>query len=101
MSVTAETTRPGAEPAFVGNDRLLFGMILGVITFWLFAQATLNIAPDMQRELGIAAGTMNNAVALAALFAGIFAVVMRGLADRLRWPLRNALWTRCSRRVPR
>ncbi len=76
-------THPSAEPAFVGNDRLLFGMILGVITFWLFAQATLNVAPDMQRELGIGAGTMNNAVALAALFSGIFAVVMGGLADRL------------------
>ena len=71
-----------AESPFVGNDRVLFGMILGVATFWLFAQTTLNIAPDMQRELGLASGTMNNAVAIAALFAGIFAVVMGGLADR-------------------
>jgi DHA2 family multidrug resistance protein-like MFS transporter len=68
---------------FVGNDRLLFGMILGVVTFWLFAQSTLNIAPDMQRDLGLAAGTMTNAVAMAALFSGIFIVVMGGLADRL------------------
>ena len=28
------------------TDRLLFGMILGVLAFWLFAQTTLNIAPD-------------------------------------------------------
>ncbi|MFC7300587.1 MFS transporter [Cognatiluteimonas weifangensis] len=82
MSTTAATA-PAADAGFVGNDRLLFGMILGVVTFWLFAQTTLNIAPDMQRDLGIAAGTMNNAVAMAALFSGIFIVVMGGLADRL------------------
>ena len=28
-----------------GNDRLLFGIILGVLAFWLFAQTPLNIAP--------------------------------------------------------
>ncbi|MBB1472942.1 MFS transporter [Luteimonas sp. MC1782] len=71
------------ETGFRGNDRLLFGMILGVVTFWLFAQSTLNIAPDMQRDLGISAGTMNSAVAMAALFSGILIVVMGGLADRL------------------
>lgn len=78
------TVKPNATGAgYQGNDRLLFGMILGVVTFWLFAQTTLNIAPDMQRDLGIGAGTMNNAVAMAALFSGIFIVVMGGLADRL------------------
>jgi DHA2 family multidrug resistance protein-like MFS transporter len=25
---------------FQGNDRVLYGIILGVITFWLFAQMT-------------------------------------------------------------
>lgn len=76
------TSNP-ASAGFRGNDRLLFGMILGVVTFWLFAQTTPNIAPDMQRDLDIGAGTMNNAVAMAALFSGIFIVVMGGLADRL------------------
>jgi len=46
---------------FQGNDRVLFGIILGVIAFWLFAQTTLNIAPDM----------------------GHFIVVIGGLADRV------------------
>ena len=71
-----------ASTEFRGNDRLLFGMILGVVTFWLFAQSTLDIAPDMQRDLGVADGTMNGAVAMAALFSGILIVVMGGLADR-------------------
>ena len=88
MSTTATSAEPPADTGhnegagFVGNDRLLFGMILGVLTFWLFAQSTLNIAPDMQRDLGLNAGTTNSAVALAALFSGIFVVVMGGLADR-------------------
>jgi len=77
MSTGADTT------TYQGNDKLLFGIIMGVIAFWLFAQTTLNIAPDMSRELGISANTMNIAVAITALFSGIFIVVMGGLADRL------------------
>src|SRR6478609_1875438 len=68
---------------FQGNDRVLFGIILGVITFWLFAQTTLNIAPDMGRDLGLGASTMNTAVSITALFSGIFIVVVGGLADRV------------------
>lgn len=46
------TTRT-AGTAFHGTDRLLFGMILGVVTFWLFAQTTLDIAPRIQDELAM------------------------------------------------
>lgn len=69
--------------AYKGNDRLLFGIIMGVVAFWLFAQTTLNIAPDMGRDLGLDASTMNVAVAITSLFSGIFIVVMGGLADRV------------------
>ncbi len=68
---------------FRGNDRVLFGIILGVLTFWLFAQTTLNIAPDMQKDLGLDASLMNIAVAITALFSGIFIVFIGGLADRI------------------
>lgn len=67
---------------FKGNDRLLLGIILGVLTFWLFAQTTLNVAPEMQKDLGVAPGVMNIAVAITALFSGIFIVFVGGLADR-------------------
>lgn len=78
------TTLVSDQPAiFRGNDRVLYGIILGVITFWLFAQTTLNIAPDMGRDLGLGASTMNIAVAITALFSGIFIVVIGGLADRV------------------
>jgi DHA2 family multidrug resistance protein-like MFS transporter len=73
----------GQTVLFRGNDRLLYGIILGVITFWLFAQTTLNISPVMGRDLGLGASTMNIAVAITALFSGIFIVVIGGLADRV------------------
>ena len=66
-----------------GDDRLLFGIILGVLAFWLFAQTTLNIAPAMAADLNIATSVMNIAVSITALFSGIFIVVIGGLADRL------------------
>lgn len=67
---------------YQGNDRLLLGMVLGVITFWLFAQTTLNIAPTMRTDLGIDVNTSNIAVSITALFSGIFIVVIGGLGDR-------------------
>ena len=68
---------------YQGNDKLLLGIVLGVITFWLFAQTTLNIAPTMQAELGITENWSNIAVSITALFSGIFIVVMGGLGDRI------------------
>lgn len=70
-------------PSYQGNDRLLFGMIFGVLAFWLFAQTTLNINVDMARELGMEQSVMNIAVSITALFSGIFIVVVGGLADRV------------------
>ncbi len=72
-----------AAVPYKGNDKLLFGIIMGVVAFWLFAQTTLNIAPDMERDLGIETSIMNIAVAITALFSGMFIVVMGGLADRI------------------
>src|SRR5690606_12782994 len=68
---------------FVGNDKVLFGIIFGVLAFWLFAQTTLNIAPVMADELGVQSSVMNIAVSITVLFSGIFIVVMGGLSDRL------------------
>lgn len=67
---------------FEGNDRILFGIIFGVLAFWLFAQTTLNIAPVMAEELDVETSMMNIAVSITALFSGIFIVVAGNLADR-------------------
>lgn len=34
-----------APAPFCGGDKLLFGIIFGVLAFWLFARTTLNISP--------------------------------------------------------
>src|SRR5690554_2899574 len=70
------------QKQFEGNDRVLFGIIFGVLAFWLFAQTTLNIAPVMAEELSTEPSIMNIAVSITALFSGIFIVVIGGLADR-------------------
>jgi len=72
------------EPAsYRGDDKLLFGIIFGVLAFWLFAQTTLNIAPAMAADLAVTTNLMNIAVSITALFSGIFIVVVGGLADRV------------------
>ena len=71
-----------SEP-YRGDDKLLFGIILGVLAFWLFAQTTLNISPAMAADLDVATRVMNIAVSITALFSGIFVVVVGGLADRV------------------
>jgi MFS transporter, DHA2 family, multidrug resistance protein len=68
---------------YKGNDKLLFGIILGVLAFWLFAQTILNINVDMARDLQMETSLMNIAVSIATLFSGIFIVVLGGLADKV------------------
>ncbi len=52
MNATTRTADT-AGTAFHGIDRLLYGMILGVVTFWLFAQTTLDTAPRVKDELAM------------------------------------------------
>jgi DHA2 family multidrug resistance protein-like MFS transporter len=55
---------------------------MAVVTFWLFAQTTLNVAPTMREDLHITNSESNIAVSITALFSGIFIVVAGGLADQ-------------------
>ncbi len=68
---------------YQGTNKLIIGIVLAVITFWLFAQTTLNIAPVMGADLKISHGLNNIAVTITALFSGLFIVVAGGLADRV------------------
>lgn len=70
------------EGTYKGNDRLLIGLVLGIISYWLFAQALLNTVPDIQKDLGIDVGTIGIGISLTALFSGIFVVVAGGFVDR-------------------
>lgn len=68
---------------FKGNNKLLVGIVLAVLSFWLFAQSILNMGPDVQSSLGISSGAMDIGVSSTALFSGLFIVVTGGLADKL------------------
>lgn len=70
------------QTEFQGNDRLLAGMVLGVLTFWLFYQAAFNVAPDIQKSLAIPDTSLNAVISLGSLFSGCFIVLMGGLADK-------------------
>lgn len=67
---------------YKGTDRMIAGIVFGVITFWLFAQAIVNVGPAVQADLGIPLDTLNIAVSLTALFSGLFIVAAGGLADK-------------------
>lgn len=89
MSTTTEpAVAPAAGTAYRGTDKLLLGIVLGVITFWLFAGTVGTIAPEILRSINseserITAQQMNLAVSITALFSGLLIVVMGGLADRV------------------
>lgn len=68
---------------YIGNDKLLIGIVLGILTFWLFAQSLVNVTPAIQSSIAISHTSLNLAVSLSALFAGCFIVVGGGLADTL------------------
>lgn len=66
-----------------GDNKLIAGIVMGVLTFWLFAQTMLNIGPAVQTDLGISSGVLNISVSLTALFSGMFMVGAGSLADRI------------------
>lgn len=79
---TGTPTTPQNSPGFKGNDSALLGIVLAVVTFWLFAQTTMNIGPLMAEDVGMPMPVMNIAISLSALFSGMFIVVFGGLADK-------------------
>ncbi|GAA6526985.1 multidrug efflux MFS transporter NorB [Intrasporangium sp. DVR] len=85
---------PAAKRTFQGNDRLLTGIVLGVLTFWLFAGTVGTIARAILTDINggpiddiaqplVSLNQMNLAVSITALFSGLFIVVFGGLADRI------------------
>ena len=71
------------EASYKGTDKLITGIVFGVITFWLFAQAMVNVVPAIQSDLGVSHGTVNIAISLTALFSGMFIVAAGGIADKV------------------
>lgn len=62
---------------------LLVGIVLAVLTFWLFAQTFVNVRGAVAESLGLDETVANLSVSITALFTGIFIVVAGGIADRI------------------
>lgn len=41
-------TQQGNTQNYKGDNKLILGIVLGVVTFWLFAQSLLNVVPTLQ-----------------------------------------------------
>ncbi len=67
---------------FVGNAKLTVGIVLGVLTFWLFAQTLLVAGPAIQADIGISSSELSLATSITSLISGCFIVVAGGLADK-------------------
>jgi len=80
-----------ATGSYHGGNRLITGVVLAVVTFWLFAQTTLNIAAAIRADLNISEDLNNIAVSITSLFSGICIVIAGSVADRMgRVRLTNA-----------
>ena len=66
-----------------GATKMMIGIVLAVLTFWLFAQSMVSVGPAIQEDLGISLGTLNIAVSLTSLFSGMFIVAAGGISDKL------------------
>ncbi|EOH93305.1 hypothetical protein UAW_02553 [Enterococcus haemoperoxidus ATCC BAA-382] len=77
------TTHTADAATYKGTNKLLIGIVLSVLTYWLFAQSLLNMAPAVQSDLGVSSGVLNIGISMTGLFSGIFIVVAGGLADKL------------------
>lgn len=90
---TAQAVKPTSQ-GFKGNDKLLLGIVLGVLTFWMFAGTVGTVARAILTDINgapidevtnplVNLNQMNLAVSITALFSGLFIVFMGGLADRI------------------
>ena len=76
-------TQQGNTKSYQGDNKLILGIVLGVVTFWLFAQSLLNVVPTLQQSFDSNIGTISIAVSITALFSGMFVVGAGSLADKV------------------
>ena len=71
------------ETSYKGNNRMITGIVFGVLTYWLFSQSLINVMPAVQADMGISLGVLNTAISLTGLFSGMFIVAAGGISDRI------------------
>ncbi len=93
--MSAPTTQ--TPTTYQGNDKLLLGLVLSIVSYWLFAISLGTVAPNVLLDYNgpyadaaaktwtdpvLSSTAMNLAVALTGLVSGLFIVLMGGFADR-------------------
>lgn len=71
-----------SSQTFKGDNRLLLGIFLAVITFWLFSNSIVNIVNDVQTSFSSNVSTIGTAVSITSLLCGLLVVGSGGMADR-------------------
>lgn len=64
------------------GSKLLLGIVLAILTYWLFAQTFLNIGPKVQSTYGTTPDIVNISVSLTSFVTGVFMVVAGNLSDK-------------------
>lgn len=77
-----QTSHVAVKTTYQGSNKLLLGIVLAVLTFWLFAGSLVNVVPAMHHDLRISTSLIGVAISFTALFSGICIVIAGGLADR-------------------
>ncbi|MCY1597699.1 MFS transporter [Staphylococcus pettenkoferi] len=62
---------------------LIIGVMLSILTYWLFAQALLNIGPQIQSTYHASLNIVNISVSLTSFVTGVLMVVAGNVADKL------------------
>lgn len=63
------------------RNKVMLGIVLSVLTYWLFAQAIVAVVPAMEQTLSVDPSAIALAVSLTSLFSGISIVLAGYLAD--------------------
>lgn len=83
---TQNAKQAPAKAGYQGTEKLLWGIVLAVITFWLFAGTVGTVAPAIQKDIGeevLGSSALSLAVSITGLFSGLFIVLAGGIADKL------------------
>ena len=66
----------------VSGSKLLTGIVLSILTYWLFAQSFLNIGPKIQTTFDASPDIVNISVSLTSFVTGVFMVVAGNISDK-------------------
>ena len=67
----------------ISGRQLIIAIMLSILTYWLFAQAFLNIGPNVQKTYPVSPNIINISISLTSFVTGVFMVVGGNISDRV------------------